>query len=69
MGKVNLNKLVPADSPIYNQPITIGVRFTKLPKKHPLESIGLENLPFDPAIEAMKVSQTMKRSKRKKYPH
>jgi hypothetical protein len=54
MGKVILNPLVAPDSPIYNQPISIGARFTKLPPKHPLEGIDLQNLPFDPAVEAGK---------------
>lgn len=29
MAKVILNKLVPSDSPIYNQPLVIGGWFTK----------------------------------------
>ena len=66
MGKVTLNPLVAPDSPIYNQPILIGARLTKVLQKHPLEGIDLQNLPFDPAAEAMKASQTMTRSNRKK---
>ena len=66
MGKVTLNPQVAPDSPIYDQPISIGARFTKLPPKHPLEGIDLQNLPFDPAAEAMKASQTMTRSKKKR---
>jgi len=54
MGKVTLNPLVAPDSPIYSQPISIGARFTKVLQKHPLEGIDLQNLPFDPAEEAMK---------------
>ena len=54
MGKVTLNSLVAPDSPIYNQPISIGARFTKPLPKHPLEGIDLQNLPFDPAVEATK---------------
>jgi hypothetical protein len=66
MGKVTLNPLVAPDSPIYNQPILIGARLTLALPRHPLEGIDLQNLPFDPAIEAMKASQTMTRSNRKK---
>jgi hypothetical protein len=66
MGKVTLNPLAALDSPIYSQPISIGARLTKSLPKHPLEGIDLQNLPFDPAIEAMKASQTITRSKRNK---
>jgi hypothetical protein len=66
MGKVTLNPLAAPDSPIYSQPISIGVRLTKALPKHPLEGIDLQNLPFDPAIEVMKALQTMTRSNRKK---
>ena len=65
MGKVILNPLASPDSPIYNQSISIGARFTKPLPKHPMEGIDLQNLPFDPAIEAMKASQTITRSKNK----
>jgi hypothetical protein len=59
MGKVTLNPLVSSDSSIYNQPISIGARFTKPPPKHPLEGIDLQNLPFDPAVEAGKVCESL----------
>jgi len=59
MGKVILNPLVASDSPIYNQPISIGVRLTKALPKHPLEGIDLQNLPFDPAVEAIKNSMNL----------
>jgi hypothetical protein len=52
MGKVTLNRLVAPDSPIYSQPISIGARLTKVLPKHPLEGVDLQNLPFDPAVEA-----------------
>jgi len=56
MGKVTLNSLVSSESPIYSQPTSIGMRFTKTLPKHPLEGVDLQNLPFDPAIEAIKSS-------------
>ena len=59
MDKVTLNPLVASDSPIYNQPISIGTRFTKPLPKHPLEGIDLQNLPFDPAVEAIKNSMNL----------
>ena len=66
MGKVTLNPLVAPDSPIYNQPISIGARLTKPLPKHPLEGIDLQNLPFDPALEAMKASLEKTKSNGKK---
>jgi hypothetical protein len=66
MGKVTLNPLVAPDSPIYNQPISIGARFTKQLAKHPLEGIDLQNLPFDPAVEAGKASLEKTKSNGKK---
>jgi hypothetical protein len=63
MGKVNLNPLAAPDSPIYNQPISIGARFTKVLPKHPLEGIDLQNLPFDPAVEAIKSSMNLSEPK------
>jgi len=67
MGKVILNPLVASDSPIYNQPISIGTRFTKPLPKHPLEGIDLQNLPFDPAVEAGKASLEKTKSSGKKH--
>ena len=66
MGKVTLNPLVAPDSPIYNQPISIGARLTKLFPRHPLEGIDLQNLPFDPAVEAGKASLEKTKSNGKK---
>jgi len=66
MGKATLNLLVAPDSPIYNQPISIGARLTKVLPKHPLEGIDLQNLPFDPALEAGKASQEKTKSSGKK---
>jgi hypothetical protein len=54
MGKVTLNPLAEPDSQIYSQPISIGARHTKHLPKHPLDGIDLQNLPFDPAVEAGK---------------
>jgi hypothetical protein len=59
MGKVNLNPLAAPDSPIYSQPISIGARLTKPFPRHPLEGIDLQNLPFDPAVEAIKSSMNL----------
>ncbi len=52
MGKVNLNSLLAPDSPIYNQSISIGTRFTKRPLKPKFEAIDLQKLSIDPLIEA-----------------
>jgi hypothetical protein len=56
MAKVTLNPLAPPDSPIYSQPVSIGTRFTKSLPKPLLDSIDLQNLPFDPAVEAGEAS-------------
>jgi len=66
MGKVTLNPLVAPDSPIYNLPLSIGARLTKVLPRHPLEGIDLQNLPFDPAIEAGKASLEKTKSNGKK---
>jgi hypothetical protein len=66
MGKVTLNPLVAPDSPIYSQPISIGARSTEPIVKNPLEGIDLQNLPFDPALEAMKASLEKTKSNGKK---
>ena len=66
MGKVTLNPLAAPDSPIYSQPISIGARFTKSLPKHPLEGIDLQNLPFDPAVEAGKTCLEKTKSNGKK---
>ena len=66
MGKVTLNPLVAPVSPIYNQSISIGARFTKQLAKHPLVGIDLQNLPFDPAVEAGKASLEKTKSSGKK---
>ena len=56
MAKVTLKPLAEPDSPIYNQPISIGARFTKLPPRHPLDEVDLQELPLDPAVEAGEAS-------------
>jgi len=52
MAKVTIKPLAEPDSPIYNQPLSIGARFTKPPPSHPLDDVDLKELPFDPAVEA-----------------
>ena len=69
MAKVILKPLASPDSPIYNQPISIGVRFTQPLPKHPLEGVDLQNLPFDPAVEAGKSSLEKTKSNGKKQSH
>ena len=66
MGKVTPNLLAAPDSPIYNQPISIGARLTKALQKHPLEGSDLQNRPFDPAVEAGKASLEKTKSNGKK---
>ena len=63
MAKVTLRGLVPNDSPIYEQPLTVGaMNMTKLPSSSE-KSLGgrgkllnLTNLPFDPAKVAGEAS-------------
>ena len=56
MAKVTLRPLAEPDSPIYNQPISIGARFTKPSPRNPLDAVDLQELPFDPAVEAGEAS-------------
>jgi len=59
MGKVTLRGLVPENSPIYEQPLTVGARLTTPSQKNTVKSVyglDLQNLPFDPAAQAVKES-------------
>ena len=55
MGKVTLKPLAAPDSPIYNQPLMVGARFTKSSPTHPLDGLDLQNLAVDPAQAAMEL--------------